>query len=193
MANQLTEADILAKIKTIDYVRGPGTLTFCILTLENGFTVTGESACADPAGFNADIGERYAYNDAKEKVWRLEGYLLKQRMYEERSALKKEPQGPFDFSKALDYLKSGNSARGDIRRVAREGWNGKGMWITITPGCVGLPSDRFWSGANRAYAQDNGGKATVRAHITMKTADGEIVPWVASQTDLLAEDWMVVE
>jgi len=60
-------------------------LTVCCLTLENGFTVTGESACASPENFDRDIGEEIAFNKAVNKVWDLEGYLLKQRLYEQGS------------------------------------------------------------------------------------------------------------
>ncbi len=57
-------------------------LTVCCMTLTNGFTVTGESACASPENFNAEIGEKIAANNAREKVWQLEGYLLKQMLHE---------------------------------------------------------------------------------------------------------------
>lgn len=57
-------------------------LTICTLVLKNGFTVTGESACASPENFNAQIGQEIAFNNAKEKVWLLEGYLLKQKLSE---------------------------------------------------------------------------------------------------------------
>lgn len=63
-----------------------GLLTFCVLTLENGFTVTGESACASPENFDAEIGRKIARDNAINKVWMLEGYLLKQRLHEEESA-----------------------------------------------------------------------------------------------------------
>jgi len=56
-------------------------LTLCVLVLENGFTVTGESACASPENFNVDIGRRIARENAVEKVWLLEGYRLKQKLY----------------------------------------------------------------------------------------------------------------
>lgn len=58
-------------------------LTFCVLTLENGFTVTGESACASPENFNEEIGKKIAYDNAREKIWVLEGYLLKQKLFEQ--------------------------------------------------------------------------------------------------------------
>lgn len=57
-----------------------GLLTFCVLVLRNGFTVTGESACASPANFNADIGRKVARENAIQKVWPLIGYALKEQM-----------------------------------------------------------------------------------------------------------------
>jgi hypothetical protein len=59
-----------------------GVLTICCLTLTNGFTVTGESACASPENFNAEFGEQRAFRNARDKIWALEGYLLKQRLSE---------------------------------------------------------------------------------------------------------------
>ncbi|UYA60179.1 Phage protein, Gp66 (IR5) [Pectobacterium sp. F1-1] len=58
-------------------------LTFCILVLRNGFTVTGESACVSPENFDAEIGRKIAHQNAVNKIWQLEGYLLKQRLYEQ--------------------------------------------------------------------------------------------------------------
>ena len=55
-------------------------LTFCVLVLRNGFTVTGESACASPANFNAEIGRRVAREKAIDKVWPLLGYALKEKL-----------------------------------------------------------------------------------------------------------------
>ncbi len=60
-------------------------LTISVLVLRNGFVVTGESACASPENFNAEIGAKIAYDNAKQKVWELEGYLLKERLYKESS------------------------------------------------------------------------------------------------------------
>ncbi len=70
-------------VETFDAPVALQTLTFCILTLENGFTVTGESACASPENFNEEIGKKIAHDNAREKIWQLEGYLLKQRLYEQ--------------------------------------------------------------------------------------------------------------
>lgn len=61
----------------------PGTtLTVCVLTLQNGFLVTGESACVSTANFDQELGNRIARENAKQKIWNLEGYLLKQRLHE---------------------------------------------------------------------------------------------------------------
>lgn len=55
-------------------------LTFCVLVLKNGFTVTGESACASPENFNEELGRKIARQKAMEKIWPLEGYLLRQKL-----------------------------------------------------------------------------------------------------------------
>lgn len=55
-------------------------LTFCVLVLRNGFTVTGESACASPENFDPEIGRKIARDNARNKIWMLEGYLLKDRL-----------------------------------------------------------------------------------------------------------------
>ena len=57
-------------------------LTLCVLVLRNGFTVTGESACASPENFNADIGRKIARENALRKVWPLMGYQLKEQLYQ---------------------------------------------------------------------------------------------------------------
>lgn len=55
-------------------------LTFCVLVLRNGFTVSGESACASPENFDADIGRKIARQNAVQKLWPLEGYLLREKI-----------------------------------------------------------------------------------------------------------------
>jgi len=55
-------------------------LTICVLKLVNGFTVTGESACASPENFDAELGAKIARQNAVNKIWPLEGYLLKDRL-----------------------------------------------------------------------------------------------------------------
>lgn len=55
-------------------------LTFCVLVLQNGFTVTGESACASPENFDAEIGRKIARQNAVQKMWPLMGYALKEKL-----------------------------------------------------------------------------------------------------------------
>lgn len=89
------------------------------------------------------------------------------------------------FGLALEHIKEGGKA-------ARAGWNGKGMWIAYSPGSEALPAANFWAPANKAYAEEQGGTADVLPCITMKTATGEILMgWLASQSDMLAEDWVL--
>ncbi|HEY1806026.1 MAG TPA: DUF2829 domain-containing protein [Terracidiphilus sp.] len=81
------------------------------------------------------------------------------------------------FEEALAVIKSG-------ARVRRSGWNGKGMFVFLVPGSVFK--------ANREPLLSILGEDTevnYHGHIDMKTADGQIVPWLASQSDLLDEDW----
>lgn len=59
-------------------------LTFCVLVLRNGFTVTGESACASPENFDAALGRKIARQNAVAKIWPLMGYALKQDLFERR-------------------------------------------------------------------------------------------------------------
>lgn len=82
-APRLTPAHIDSVIKNIDYHVVPNTTTtICSLTLMNGFVINGESAAASPENFNESIGKEIAYNNARDKIWQLEGYLLKQKLYE---------------------------------------------------------------------------------------------------------------
>ena len=81
-APRLTPDLIESKIVKEEYHLLTDVLTVCVLTLENGFTVTGESACASPANYNKELGDKIARDNAKEKIWILEGYLLKQKLFE---------------------------------------------------------------------------------------------------------------
>ena len=82
-APRLTPELIDATIVEEDYhIFDKTCLTVCCLTLCNGFTVTGESACASPDNFDAELGRKIARENARNKVWALEGYLLKQRLFE---------------------------------------------------------------------------------------------------------------
>lgn len=80
-----------------------------------------------------------------------------------------------NFGEALECLKAG-------MKVARTGWNGKGMWLAYV-------ADTSWD----IFGADALLPHPVRDFIAMKTDDHQLVPWVASQSDMLANDWVVVE
>ena len=97
----VTKASIEAKIRGVYFINAGAAIkasndsytqrdleelnlvTICIIILENGFKVEGVSACVDPANFDAIIGKEEAYKNAFDKIWEIEGYLLKQKMFEE--------------------------------------------------------------------------------------------------------------
>lgn len=85
-----------------------------------------------------------------------------------------------NFSRALELIKEG-------KRVQREGWNGKGMFVFLVAG-----SNFIVNREPLLSIMGEGAQVTYCPHIDMKTADGKIVPWLASQTDVLADDWQEV-
>lgn len=84
--------------------------------------------------------------------------------------------GELSFGAALAYLKQG-------KRVARRGWNGKGMWLLLVS-TYGVSMELTYGASTP--------RPELRPWIGMKTADNSFVPWLASQTDILAEDWAVI-
>lgn len=90
-----------------------------------------------------------------------------------------------DFGWALDALKQG-------KRVAREGWNGKGMYLWLLPAAT-VPADWCKEPHLKELAEHNGGSVVCLPSIRMKTADGKVLTgWLASQTDMMADDWVLV-
>lgn len=95
------------------------------------------------------------------------------------SKLKGVPLNPFSFGVALHYMKKG-------KKVARMGWNGKGMFL------YHVPANEYPAVTEIAKACF-GDTVPYGAYIAMKTAQNNVVPWLASQTDILAEDWCIVD
>jgi hypothetical protein len=106
---KVTKEDIEDIITGVEYLRPKSapTLTLCVMSLENGFTVVGESACAHPAAFDEAVGKKLAYEDAFRKVWAFEGYLLRQRMFirNQASSGKGVPLSAFMGDEKLSSLK----------------------------------------------------------------------------------------
>jgi hypothetical protein len=93
------------------------------------------------------------------------------------------------FGSALEAIKFGH-------RVARAGWNWKGMWIALSGSTTNprnIAWENFWSRNASEWARTENGGAEVLPCILMKTADNRILMgWLASQSDMLAEDWLIV-
>jgi hypothetical protein len=85
-APKVTKESIEAKIAKVEFIMGGDLLTICIITMQNGFMVNGQSAPASPANYDKAVGEAYAYDNAFRLLWPLEGYLLKQKLYEAAEA-----------------------------------------------------------------------------------------------------------
>lgn len=86
------------------------------------------------------------------------------------------------FGQALEWLKQGH-------KVARLGWNGRGMWLLLVPGSNGIRPVAGTPYSSAGLTE----KVNINAHIDMFTASGEMQPgWLASQSDMLADDWCVV-
>ena len=96
----------------------------------------------------------------------------------------------FTFGEAIRRLKAG-------QKVARKGWNGKGMFIYLTTGTIVPAVSMKPETANHLFRDrllECDETVCINSHIDMKSADGTIViGWLASQTDMLAEDWIVAE
>lgn len=90
------------------------------------------------------------------------------------------------FGWALDELKRG-------KRVRRQGWNGKGMYLWLLPAAM-VKAEWCREPHLKAMAEDNGGEIECLGSIRMMTADKKILTgWLASQTDMLSEDWELVD
>lgn len=88
--------------------------------------------------------------------------------------------GNMDFGMAIHHLKQG-------KKAARSGWNGKGMFLFLVPGSTFKVNRPPLLGI-----YEEGHEINYLPHIDMKTATGEVVPWLASQSDVLSEDWTII-
>ena len=193
---KLTKEFLESEIKEVQYQRLSGTITHCTIVTKSGFTFTGESACVDPNNYNKELGEKYAYENAFEKMWMPYGFWLNKALadYDYRlqppsddnkiEAQDVIPEGAtFDFGTAVEALKQG-------ARVAREGWNGKGMFLYYVPANK-YPASRNEYGTMIGVFEDD--MVPYREYIALKTVDNQVVPWAPSISDALAEDWQIVE
>ena len=202
---KLTKEFLESEIDTVEYNRFGDTNTHCTIKTKSGFSFTGESACVDPNNYNKELGEKYAYENAFNKMWTPYGFWLHKALAEfdnfETSTGQEEflAEGLKRLCQANMLPKTERLSFGDAvaalkegLRVAREGWNGKGMFLSLVKGRetdYHVNSEVFGTG-NDGNSQN---QLPVLDAIYMKTADNKLVPWLASQTDVLAEDWQIVE
>lgn len=191
---KLTKEFLESEIDKVEYNRFGETNTHCTITTKSGFSFTGESACVDPANYNEDIGNKIAYDNALDKMWMPYGFWLHKALAEFDNLPTNTAQEEFlqseksvlggsvlpkterlSFGDAVAALKEG-------LRVARAGWNGKGMWLIYIGG------NEYDVDAPLRF-----NTTELSPYVAMKTADNKLVPWLASQTDVLAEDWQIVE
>ena len=216
---KVTKEALQAKIGSIDYVVMPdGRTTVCQLTMQNGFTVRGESSCVSVENFNKELGEKYAYEKAFDAAWAFEGYLLAELRHreargdenqhrEEQEKARRDfvfevltatrvdnledalhrinkwrdgyiPTGSFGW--ALERLKAGD-------RVARVGWNGKGMWLMKIQGPNDIASLHGYGFGEML------GEPAFADTVILRTPANRLVAWNSSQEDMLATDWVIVE
>lgn len=176
-------------VERVEYTRHKGSnTTVCYITLKGGLVIEGQSICDNPADFNEEIGQRCAYDNAFDKLWELEGYHQKV-LLSQANQTEQTEQTEFSFGRTVELLKQG-------QRVARKGWNGKGMFLLLVKGkCVTEPINDCCGDPTRydyhPSGQEKGQPLPVLDAIYMKTADNKLVPWLASQTDVLSEDWVI--
>lgn len=170
---EITSQDIDNQIKSITYSPDDltATIVFCVVTLRNGYSVSGSS-------HHYNVGElvglegkkREALLDAKNKIrplleYAIRGHALVDKLH--------------SFSQALTALKQG-------KKISRQGWNGKGMFVYMVPAAhypaqTGIAKDHFGSEAMVPY----------NPYMAIKNVDNTVSTWVPSSSDCFAEDWII--
>lgn len=148
-----------------------GKCTVVTVRLRNGFVLTESSACVDPENYDETMGLEICLERIENKLWELEGYALQKQEYENSAGISSGP----DFGWALDKMRHGFAVR-------RRGWNGKGIFIKMQ-----VP-DEHSKMTSPYICIDTTGLQTDNTF-----APRSCVPWLASQTDMLATDWEIAE
>ena len=122
----------------------------------------------------------------------VEGYYVKypdgisEWIHKDEFENKFKPANNMTFGQALEAMKKGLN-------VARKGWNGKGMYLWILP-AASVKAEWCKEPHLKMLAEQNGGEVECLGSVRMKTADGKVLTgWLASQTDMLSDDWVVVD
>lgn len=215
---KLTKEFLESEVKEKHFTRIGDRITHCRIVTHSGFEFTGESAVVDAKNFDEKLGEQYAYEQALDGMWMPYGFWLHKALADHDNRLQppsddnkiealaeksksedllavsavnptvdsqEQHQEPtMDFGYAVKMMKE------EGKRVAREGWNGKGMFLYYVPENK-YPASRNEHGTMIGVFEDD--MVPYREYIALKTADNQVVPWAPSISDALAEDWQIVE
>ena len=199
---KLSKEFLESEVKEKHFTRIGDRITHCRIVTHSGFEFTGESAVVDAKNFDEKLGEQYAYEQALDGMWMPYGFWLHKALAEYDNLPTNTAQEEFlqseksvlggsvlpkterlSFGDAVAALKEG-------LRVAREGWNGKGMFLYYVPENK-YPASRNEHGTMIGVFEDD--MVPYREYIALKTVDNQVVPWAPSISDALAEDWQIVE
>lgn len=216
--NKVTKEDLdnLVAKSSVEYAVFGNKLTVAVITLPSSFKVTGEASCVDASNFDKELGEKYALENAVEKLWELEGYLLAERLYHRAEWLNNQTgdlpvkcTAPSDPEHELteDEVKRLNETGSlcDCADFTQYGGDcpieegdefdfGSALYLTQKGEKVMRAG---WNGKGvfvcrmlPAESSDlDGNKFEHSEYLVLKTADNKIVPWTINQSDALATDW----
>ena len=164
------QIDILLNNSDIEVKTVFGKCTTVAVKLKNGFILTESSACVDPANYDAELGKKLCLQHIENRLWELEGYALQKRMHDDRL-----PLASRSFGWAVACMKHGH-------RMRRRGWNGKGIFIELQ-----RPDEHSKMTSPYIFIDTSG------LQTDNPDAPKSRVPWLASQTDMLADDWELAD
>lgn len=167
------QIDILLNNSDIEVKTVFGKCTTVAVKLKNGFILTESSACVDPANYDAELGKKLCLQHIENRLWELEGYALQKRVGE---SLPTTSIGSFGW--AIDLLRHGY-------KMCRRGWNGKKQYIELAT-CISYVGHDV--GVVNVNHENIGNKATA-----FVGTSGVQMGWLASQADMLADDWELAE
>lgn len=167
------------------------------------------SSCVDPKNYDREIGEKFASEKLDDRVWTFLGWLLawaKNGVDRKTVALPEEAAAPAEVAKSADSVAPDSEPAvpamsfGDAiaamkagKKVARRGWNGKGMYLWLLP-AASVKAEWCKEPHLKTLAEQNGGEVECLGSVRMNTADGKVLTgWLASQSDMLSDDWEVVD
>lgn len=182
MKNTVTQEqinDILAQAEiNVQTVYDKVTVVCC--KFPNGFVITESSGAVSPENYDEKIGTEICMERITNKLWELEGYVLSCKLADNKKLEKSAANAvtPFDFGNAITFVKNG-------LKCARKGWNGKNQHIELATG-IGYVN-------NKGEQINPSHEAIGNNAIAFVGTSGVQIGWLASQADMLADDWIVVE